>query len=88
MVGSVILQLPNSHIILSLSLFHLVKSYGCRMKCAKAFNFMSTNNCNTVQNLLYTQTKVCNNYNNIFTITKITIITQYLLTATLKIHEC
>jgi len=76
----------NSH-LLSSSLLHFINSHGCRINSVGQFNLILTSKCNKIQYLINKNVNVCNNFNNIFTITQLTIITQYLLTDTHKIQE-
>jgi hypothetical protein len=70
------------------SLYHFIKSFGSRIANIDELSCILIKNCNAIQYFINTQQNVCNNYYNIFTITQITIITQYLITGTFKIHKC
>jgi len=56
------------------------------MKGVETLNGLLIKYCDAIQYLMNTKENVCNNFYNTFTITQITIMTQYLITGTFKIH--
>jgi len=86
MIGLSMLHFPSNTVMTSTSLYHFIRSFGSKIESVDALNVLLIKNYNAILHIVNKQLNVCNNYYNIFTITQITIITQYLITGTFKIH--